>query len=184
MVKHSFFIGMWVPTCIQQEIQIAQNRVQSIQDAKIRFVDPTIAHITLQFLGSIDDAQVLDDINALHQVKQKPFLLTTGTNLDLFLKRDRAVMYIPLLDSPELTDFVTKLQESLNTFISLDQRSFHTHLTIARVNDIKNKHEFIEQVRMIQLPQMQFLINSFELIESIRTEQGSNYVTRVSFLLH
>ena len=58
-----------------------------------------------------------------------------------------------------------------------------SHLTIARVKQVKNKKNFLEELNNIKIPEIRFSIDEFQLKESLLKSKGSTYKTLESYQL-
>ena len=59
--------------------------------------------------------------------------------------------------------------------------SFESHITLARVKFIKNKEEFVEQIKKLKVDSIEMDIDSFSLKKSVLTEKGPIYEDIIKF---
>ena len=50
-----------------------------------------------------------------------------------------------------------------------------SHVTIARVKNVKDKRQFLEELRKIEFEKKKFIVDKFYLRESILHEKGPEY---------
>ena len=101
-----------------------------------RWVEPDQMHLTLHFLGDIDDSLVPDLQTLVSQLTTAPFPLTTGS-LGVFpTPRAPRVLWLGLSDSKPLQRLHAELSVGLARLgLTVEDRPFHPHLTLARLRD-------------------------------------------------
>ena len=75
-----------------------------------------------------------------------------------------------------------EIDNSLRGILPSEHR-FMSHLTIARVKQVKNKKNFLEELNNIKIPEIRFSIDEFQLKESLLKSKGSTYKTLESYQL-
>ena len=93
-------------------------------------------HITLLFLGELDDARIKAMSGALAMIDEPPFnVLMNG--IGTFRGGDLRIIYAKIIDgAEELTRIHSMLKESAGKLkIKTDEREFPPHATVARVNN-------------------------------------------------
>jgi 2'-5' RNA ligase len=66
------------------------------------------------------------------------------------------------------------VEESLGDLFESEER-FMGHLTIARVKNVRDKKEFLNVLKEINIPRIKFKINEFYLMSSVLGEKGPKY---------
>ena len=176
------FLAIKLPPEVKGVLYGVQDDFKSLmKHSKVTWVDPEIAHITLQFLGDVLE----DDIDALiSEIRAgeypEPFQLETrGTSCFPNPKKPKT-LYVETSNHTAATGLHKRLSKILveNGF-EIDDRPWVPHITLARV-----------QVQSetcppdgIEVPRVSFEVNSFELIESELTDNGPVYTTIETFKL-
>ncbi len=118
----------------------------------VRWVDPKSIHLTLAFLGELDDVRLADAIAATEQAtRQAQAFDYSLTHLGIFGNpRTPRVIWMGI-DEP--TGTLKRLQSLVNQELSqrgfeIDKRPFSPHLTLAR---LKTSLPQVEQQRLQQL---------------------------------
>ena len=67
-----------------------------------------------------------------------------------------------------------QIDEKLKDLFKPEKR-FMSHLTIARIKEIKNKKRFLKELPNIKIPKIKFQIDNFYLMKSMLTSAGPKY---------
>jgi len=135
------FIALEIPKNIISQIRQVQNDIKAYDfkahDIKIRWSRPENIHLTLSFLGDIDESQILMAKNAIKVSS------TQYTPLNLSAKR---VGVFPNMKRPKVLwiglggqiDILSAIQKKLNQNLersgfNIEKRPFKGHLTIGRI---------------------------------------------------
>ncbi len=101
---------------------------------KGRFMPPANRHLTLAFLGEVDQAGIAAATEALEvacaNVGPIPFC---SDGLGKFGRANDATLWLGITPQPQLTDLVTRLREELTARdVAFDTKPFKAHITLAR----------------------------------------------------
>jgi len=140
------------------------------QDAKLTF--PKDFHLTLKFLGEIDEMKINEIKSLLSEIKFSPFE-TDVTSIGFFSEDFLRTVWIKA-DSKQIYDLQKQIDEKLTSMFKKDTR-FEPHITLARVKFVKDKKGFIEQIKRLKTEKKTIKIGSFELIKSTLTPEGPVY---------
>jgi 2'-5' RNA ligase len=147
--------------------------------ANVKLVEPENIHLTIKFLGDTDES-LIDRIEEImnYSVKEvEPFEITLkGAGVfpnEKYIK----VIWIGIENGESISKIAFKIDEKITTLgFQKEKRKFSTHLTIARVKNVKNKEkliQIIEKYRNIEFSK--FKINSIKLKKSTLTPKGPIY---------
>jgi len=165
----------------------------------LRFVDPEQTHVTLKFLGEIDDNDERDDNEAtpaLDDVIAAGERAIEAADVDPFECAVEGFGVFPTLDyisvvwagigrgTPELTA-LHEAVESETTALGVDpeDHAFTPHVTLARMNDARGKKLVREAVRERDPEIGRFDVDAVRLVSSTLTSDGPEYETVASFAL-
>ncbi len=139
-------------------------------------------HQTLKFLGDVDEDKI-DKIKAsLTNVNFTKFTAKTdGIGVFPDEKMIR-VVWIGLEPKESINALQQEIESALLDMFPKDTR-FRPHLTLARVKFVKDKKDFIDKIKKITIKEIKFPINSFKLIKSTLTPEGSVYEDVAEFAL-
>lgn len=157
-------------------------RIQrQLPEAKMKFVEPENAHLTLKFLGEISDFQANKIKEKLKEIKSERFQARLG-GIGVFPSSD-FIRVVWVAMKPE--EKVKELQEKIDIILEKERfrkdKAFKSHITLARVKFIKNKEEFVKKLKEIKVKPVEFEVKSFFLRKSTLTKQGPIYETIKEF---
>jgi len=178
MVTFRGFIAIDIPT--HPTIQTLENDIKKTK-ANVKLVELQNIHITLKFLGDVDE-KLTDQIETIIRTAvqgQQPFriqLKHTGvfpnTN---YIK----VVWIGIEDNGILASIATKLEDHLVQLgFPTEKRSFSPHLTIGRVKTAEHKDQLLHIIEKYAAEDFgEFMVHSIYLKKSELTPQGPIYST-------
>ena len=145
-----------------------------------RFAKTRSMHLTLQFLGNIEEEQIPGIAEILEQAGQgvAPFDLEVG-RLGVFphLTHPR-VAWIGVEPIDALMTLQSKIQQGLEPLgFPKENRDFHPHLTLLRVKSRKNLHQLAQYIETEGPGQRAGVIKAEQvhLYQSILKPQGAEY---------
>ncbi len=123
------FTGLEIPPAIAAELAAYRGGLGSA-----RWVEPANYHITLRFIGDIDDGTARDVIEALGEARRREPVLVTLDGLSAFGGGKPRSVHARAKATPELTEVYAE-QERLVTRAGLEpeRRKFKPHMTLARL---------------------------------------------------
>jgi 2'-5' RNA ligase len=173
------FVSLDLAPHLHQEVQSVQ---ELLADASgLRFIDPTQAHITLKFLGDVEESRldvVSDAISdAVETANIEPFQAEFG-DLGVFPDLDYiSVVWLGVRDGSEQ---VTTLHESLEDELTAigfepEDHDFTPHVTIARMDHAGGK-SLVQEVVQERSPTVgRMTVDTISLTESTLTPDGPEY---------
>lgn len=125
------FVAVEVPARVRDAIEAATEPLRRRQpDA--RWVDPSAFHLTLAFVGWVDDegARAVADACADAAAAVGSFDVAVTGRAGTF---GRGVLWAEVADSPELEDLAGAVRRAMvERDLLVEERPFHAHLTLAR----------------------------------------------------
>lgn len=161
------FISINFPEEIIEEIIKIQSALPEFIGKKI---EKDNLHLTLKFLGEIDEEKLERVKNKLSRVQLLSFK-SELTEIGIFSKEDLRIVWIGVSKCDELQK---RIDSSLENLFKKEQR-FMSHLTIARVKKVKDKNKFIHELKDISRPKTSFDVKEFYLMKSELTKIGPIY---------
>jgi 2'-5' RNA ligase len=145
----------------------------------LRFVDPELVHITLKFLGDVDESLIPSLSAALDSIECEPFEAKVG-GLGVFPKpANPKVLWLGLTGN--FRTLYENVENVLKPFkFERDNRGFTPHATLARIKflnkDQRNAFaKVIIELKDVELGDM--LVNKVHLKKSTLTPKGPVYET-------
>ena len=161
------FIGIDLPTEAIIEIQ----RIQKILKPNFagRLTSSENLHLTLKFLGEIEDSVINDVKKRLSFITHPSFELTLK-DIGVFSQKFIKIIWVKVSEVP-LQLFVDNY---LNEIFELENR-FMGHITIARVKSLADKNSFLQLINKTRVNEISFVVRDIYLKESILTKDGPIY---------
>jgi RNA 2',3'-cyclic 3'-phosphodiesterase len=178
------FIALEMNEGIQRQL-VEVIRQLALNLPSVRWVDPTGIHLTLAFLGELDDKQLLDAIQASVSVAQhvQPFHYTL-TRLSIFGPRHQPrVIWMGI---EEATAALSRLHHVLNQELTqrgfrIDNKPFSPHLTLARIKaplSLKEQ-DYLQEMLSDDLHSLVsaqvYPVTSIQVIKSELLRAGAHY---------
>lgn len=161
------FISIDMPEEIKKEICRIQQNLPEFFGKKTEIEN---LHLTLKFLGEIDDRKIEVIKKKLTEIRFKKFE-TNVDSIGVFSEKFIRIIWVHMTDCKKLQ---IAIDEKLKDLFDKEKR-FMGHLTIARVKSIRNKKDFLEKLGKIKIPKINFIVDNFRLKKSTLTEKGPTY---------
>ncbi len=158
-----YFIAIDIPDELKEEIR----EFQKTLPFGLKLVKPENIHITLKFLGDVDEKEIISKLEGIEIEQFESKTIEIG----FFPKKNYArVIWLGLEDN-EITDIVRKIETRLN----LTKEDFIPHITIARSKiPLRN-------LEINFKPEKTIKINKITLYSSELTPKGPIYKKVVEF---
>jgi 2'-5' RNA ligase len=168
------FVAVPVPDEIRK--RVAQLGTTIAYDG-VNVVRPENMHLTLKFIGEVEDSKANEIKKSLDMVKLKPFeVIVRGVGV--FPNEDYVrVVWTGVESNGELEKLATVVGQSVR--YGGDNEKFSAHLTIARVKKKIDFQEFLGTNKQTEFGK--FTVKKFELIQSMLGPSGPKYITLASF---
>jgi len=169
---------------------IAHEAIERIplDDPPWRWIPPRNYHITLKFLGEVEEPQLSPLVDAASRAAGafSPFELSFG-RFGAFpsISRPRVLFYAADLGSDELASLAGRVEEELISLgFERERRRFRAHLTLARVRNRLSPEvqRILETVPDLPGAALQ-RIERFVLMQSTLSRSGAHYDELGSFAL-
>lgn len=175
------FLAINLPRDLKEEIG---KLVSGLNYPGIKKVSPENFHITMRFLGEIDDRQAEAIKKKLGEIEAEKFKVSLD-KICFFPNENR--MRVIWIGVKEGQDKIINLQKEIDLRLEelgfpKEQNEFKPHLTIARIKFIKDKKRILEDAGCIKI-EKSFTAESFDLMQSILDRSGPEYsiVSRFEF---
>ena len=158
------FIAVDIPKKIKKEVVKIQN---SLPEFKGKKTEQENLHLTLKFLGEVNQEALEKVKNKLKSIKFEQF----ETEIDSIGTFNARIVWLHMAGCEELQ---RKIDGSLKGLF-LSEKRFMSHLTIARVKEIKDKKSFLKELGKIKFDKIGFEVKEFKLKISTLTRKGPAY---------
>ena len=169
------FIAIDLPERIKSKIAELENDLKKC-DLAFRWVKPENLHLTLKFLGNIDQEQVSKIKEAIAKVSGKFAAFETSFNGFGFFPNERRprVFFISIDKEELLKSIATELEEELETLGFEKEGKFKSHITLARIKDLRNIESLKAKIKNTQLDE-KFPTDTISFYKSILIKEGPIY---------
>lgn len=171
---------------LEKAIEI-QNELKKL-NADIKWVEPENMHLTLKFLGAMNEISLEAVFAQLQAVARKHICFDlTVESMGAFprAQNPRVIWLGASCGTDKLTLLAQDIEESLKSFnMPVDEKEFSSHLTLGRMRTPKNKErlaDVLEKNNNILIGTME--IKYFTLFQSQLTKQGPVYTDLNTFML-
>jgi 2'-5' RNA ligase len=172
------FTGLEIPTNIRQSLSILRGGLPGA-----RWIDPENYHLTLRFIGDVDDTVAHEIAHMLGQVKRSTFELRLEGLASFGGRRPRAV-----IATTAATQALLDLQyehERLMQRVGLEPegRKYTPHVTLARLRDSSSRQvaDYLTSRGPFRSPTFQ--VSQFVLFSSRASVGGGPYIVEAAYPL-
>lgn len=173
------FIAIEIPNDIKEFLYQLTSLSTSLDGVSI--VKKENFHITLKFLGEVEESLIPDIIDTLKKISNEfsPFALKISHPGAFPDKSKPRVIWIGTEDAATLIEIVKRIENEMEYLgFKKEERKFKSHITLARVKNYNNGKYFFERVikKFSQNPlKLEFQVKEFVLMKSTLTPSGSIY---------
>lgn len=182
MIKTRAFIAINLPKHIKQELNKWLENIKGRFNGNIKWVSAGNLHLTLHFLGYLDEQRLENIKHILKNNVQKHKLFFNIKDIGCFPNKNRArVLFMQCnINNDYLKDLQEKLKKEItNIGIKTDNRPWHMHITFARL--IKPNKLLLS--KFSKLKNIGFEVESIDLMKSEIRRTGPIYTVLESFSL-
>ena len=187
MTKIRSFIAVEVP--FFPSVQEACRNIERT-GLRAKFVEPHNLHLTVKFLGDIDESDVPGILEAMRLASSdmEPFEMELS-GMGFFPGGNRInVIWLGVEGSSPLQDFASRLSSEFEKAgirpDGMDNREFRPHLTIARVKNPGNKQQLLDTIRSYGDTEFgRIPVDEIHLKKSVLQRSGPVYSTLGSAVL-
>jgi len=172
------FTGLEVPARVAQSLAMMRGGLPGA-----RWIDPEYYHLTLRFIGDIDDALARDIAGLLSRVQRPPFELRLDGLSSFGGRKPRAVVAAapPVNALMDLQAEHERLLQRLG--LEPDGRKFTPHVTLARLRDSSSRQVADYLTARAHYRSSSFTVSRFVLFSSRSSVGGGPYVVEAAYPL-
>ena len=168
------FVSIPLPENVIDELTQLQKKLCSLELFEGKGVPPENLHITLAFLGSVEEDELPIITNQLAMIGLSSFEIELRS-----LEYKPQIIWVTV-NAPALKNLAQEVQDSLQY---KEERPFSGHITLMRLKKVFDKEAFKKNLQEIAVKPLSWHVNSFNLMESITLNEGSLYKTLATYLL-
>ena len=130
-------------------------------------------HLTLKFLGEIDDEKLEEVKKRLKEIKFSEMKLKLGKIGTFSIRGNPSIVWVKI-EGKNIHELQKKIDDALKGLFKPEER-FMSHLTIARIKYVKDKKGFLERIDSINARPIEFDVSEFKLKKSELKVLGPTY---------
>jgi 2'-5' RNA ligase len=185
------FIAIELPSQIKAALSQLQDNLKTSKSASVKWVDPEGIHLTLKFLGNVDEAEIPALNKALSEAVRgvAPFYLELGEPGAFPSPQAPRVVWIGVGGEIEPLRTLHNNTDRVLTPLGFpsEKRAFSPHLTLGRVREETlpgERRRLGENVAALKTgAKPSFKVESLSLMRSRLTREGAVYSCLASFAL-
>jgi 2'-5' RNA ligase len=172
------FTGLEIPREIGESLAMLRGGLPGA-----RWIDPENYHVTLRFIGDIDDALAREIAFMLEQVRRRAFELRFEGLSSFGGRRPRAVIaaLAPVAPLIELQAEQERILQRVG--LEPEGRKFSPHVTLARLRDSSSREVADYLTARGPLNGLRFAVSRFVLFSSRASVGGGPYVVEAAYPL-
>jgi 2'-5' RNA ligase len=172
------FTGVEIPSDVAQALSMLRGGLPGA-----RWIDPENYHVTLRFIGDVDDAIAHEVESLLGRVRRGPFELKFD-GLSSFGSRKPRAIVASIAPSQSLMEAQAE-QERMMQRIGLEPegRKYTPHVTLARLRDVSSRDVAEYLSSRGHFRSLSFPVSRFVLFSSRASVGGGPYVVEASYPL-
>ena len=179
------FIAIEINDAVRDNLLRAQERIGS-KSAKIKFVERENFHVTLKFLGEIDEALAEDVKKALAEIARKHKKHRVRVKgIGVFPNPNYVrVIWAGIEDDEGIKAIAKDVEREMRRLGFKKDKDFVAHITIGRVKFVRDKVELAMALKDLADEDFgEFDVEAIELKKSTLTPKGPIYETVARFEL-
>jgi len=175
--KKRLFIAVGIPAEIIARLSEVQEKLKKFAP-EAGWVKPDNVHLTLKFLGYVDERKLLEIMNELSRdmsAYKRPSIEMKGCGF--FPNGRRPSVFWAGVTSESLQELQGEVEKRMTLLgFEPEKREYHPHLTLARLKDTNVKEPLVEAAAKYKDFEFgQYTPDHFSVYESILHPKGANY---------
>ncbi len=178
------FLAFNLPSEQKLEAIEAINSFKALIPFGVKWVEDENLHITLSFLGDINDA-VLDDINRIIEERLAEFDCNEFkiSGVEVVPSNRPKIVWIKLDADSGISKWVKRLNKELATFCpDLDIKAYKPHITLGRIKDVIPV-PVMKRLLSYPVSGLSFKSPDITLYKSILSKKGPRYISLFDYEL-
>jgi 2'-5' RNA ligase len=172
------FTALEIPADVGQELAMLRGGLPGA-----RWIDRENYHLTLRFIGDVDDEIAREVAWILGQVRRPGFELRFDGLISFGGRRPRAVV-ATLASTPALIELQAEHERLLQRVgLEPEGRKYTPHVTLARLRDSSSRQVADYLATRALMPGLPFKVSRFVLFSSRASVGGGPYVVEASYPL-
>ncbi|MCC6889814.1 MAG: RNA 2',3'-cyclic phosphodiesterase [Hyphomicrobiales bacterium] len=172
------FTGLEIPEYVSRSLALLRGGLPGA-----RWIDPENYHVTLRFIGDVDDQVAREIDSLLARVRRTPFELRFDALSSFGGRRPRAVI-ATLAPTPALMELQAEHERLLQRIGRAPEgRKYTPHVTLARLRDTSSRQVADYLALRARIEPLPFTVSRFVLFSSRASVGGGPYVVEAAYPL-
>ena len=169
------FIAIDLPIDIKNKIKQIQNHLKKSK-ISVKWVKPENIHLTLKFLGNIEENQIDQIKNIIRDTTSLLKCFRVSLNDFRFFPNSKKpkILFIDIIEAKTLKKIADILEEKLEKLKFKKENHFKAHITLARIKAPMDTTNLLKLIKSISLNE-NFLIQEIILFQSTLTQSDPIY---------
>jgi len=178
MVMPRLFTGLEIPSVLAQSLAMLRGGLPGA-----RWIDPENYHMTLRFIGDVDDTIAHEVASVLGRVRRRPFELRVEDLKSFGGRKPRAVIATlgPVQALMELQAEHERLMQRVG--LEPEGRKYIPHVTLARLRESSSRQVADYLALRAPFRSPPFMVSRFVLFSSRMSAGGGPYVVEAAYPL-
>lgn len=173
------FTALEVPATVGYELSFLRGGLPGA-----RWIDPENYHITLRFLGDVDDSTAREVFAAFGEAKRRREVNVVLDSLESFGGDKPRSIFVRVSGNQELTELQSAHERIAQRIgLAAEKRRFRPHVTLARLRDAVPADVAQYLAQRGHFPRQSFLARRFVLFSSRDSVGGGPYVVEAAYPL-
>jgi RNA 2',3'-cyclic 3'-phosphodiesterase len=174
------FVALDLPAAVKRSLE---PMARGLGD--VRWATPDQQHLTLRFIGEVDNGAVHDIVEALATVPAAPFQLTLKGIGHFPPRGEPRVLWVGVVKNPELARLKRRIDRALlEVGLAPESRKFAPHVTLARIRAPLSPTRLGTYLMRHALYRSEaFPVSSFHLYSSWLRADGAEHQLEASYEL-
>ncbi|OGW49720.1 MAG: 2'-5' RNA ligase [Nitrospirae bacterium RBG_19FT_COMBO_42_15] len=179
------FISIDIPDELKKEVKALQELFRKC-DADVRWTRPEAMHLTLKFLGNVEEKQVEEIKTILKEIALQTPLINIKLNGAGVFPNQKAprVLWVGIIEKDGILDNLQKRMDAelLKIGFEKEKRDFKPHLTLGRIRSQKGKERLVKLLEDAKDKEFGvFTATDIKLMKSELRPEGSVYTELARF---
>jgi RNA 2',3'-cyclic 3'-phosphodiesterase len=173
------FTGVEIPAEVAHSLALLRGGIHGA-----RWIDPENYHLTLRFIGDVDDAVARDVAQVLGGISRRAFDIALN-GLDQFGGKKPRAVFAAVAGNGPLAELQAEHERILQRLgLPPEPRKFTPHITLARLRDASSREvaDYLAVRGAFKTPP--FPVKRFVLFSSRASTGGGPYVIEAAYPLH
>lgn len=173
------FTGIEIPAEIGQALAAFRGGLPGA-----RWIDPEFYHITLRFIGDIDERMAREVYAVLAEARERAKLTVTIEGLDTFGGGKPRAVFARVAPTPEILDLQAEQERLMRRIgLPLEARRFTPHVTLARLRTSSPLDVADYFVARGHFPRISFTAERVALFSAKDSVGGGPYIVEAAYPL-